>query len=176
MATAETIPRRSDAQLMTSEGYERLRRELRSLMERGRWEIAERFRHARADGGDPAENGELLDAMQDSQRLERRIGDIAVRLSVARVAEPGRHDGVAGVGTIVRLRNQIEGVLEYHLVGDGEADPSRGRISVTSPVGQAVSGCRVGEEVEVETPKQNLRFEILAVDTSGDDAGLAQAA
>jgi transcription elongation GreA/GreB family factor len=176
MSITKTTTNRTTTQLMTQEGYDSLRRELRSLIDRSRPELAERLREARADGGNAAENGELMQAMQDSQRLEQRIRNLEARLAVARIAEPARDDGIAGVGTSVRLRSQVEGVLQYHLVGVGESDPSRGRISIGSPLGQAVRGRRPGETFDVKTPKQDIRFEVLAVEPFSRRGPLAQAA
>ena len=176
MLTANAVTNRADGQLMTQEGYESLRSELATLITTSRPELAERLREARADGRDPVENGELMEAMQESQRLDQRVSALEARLAVVRVAEPAQADGVAEIGTRVHLRSQVEGVLQYDLVGDGEADPVRYRISISSPVGQAVRGRRVGEVFEVRTPKRRLRFEVLAVEPFDTRAALAEAA
>jgi transcription elongation factor GreA len=173
---AKAVTNRADGQLMTQEGYESLHCELETLIGTSRPELAERLREARADGGNPAENGELMQAMQESQRLDQRISTLEARLAVVRVADPAQADGVAGVGTRVRLRSQLEGVLQYDLVGDGEADPVRKRVSISSPVGQAVCGRRVGEVFDVKTPKRRLRFEVLAVELFDTRVPLAEAA
>jgi transcription elongation factor GreA len=174
--TMNAVTNRIDRQLMTQEGYDSLHRELEALIATSRQELARRLKEARADGGNPAENGELMEAMQESQRLDQRINTLEARLAVARIADPAQADGVAEIGTRVRLRTQVEGVVQYDLVGDGEADPVRYRISISSPVGQAVRGRRVGEIVEVRTPKRRLRFEVLAVEPLDTRAALAEAA
>jgi transcription elongation factor GreA len=174
--TMNAVTNRIDRQLMTQEGYDSLHRELDALIATSRQELARRLKEARADGGNPAENGELMEAMQESQRLDQRINTLEARLAVARIADPAQADGVAEIGTRVRLRTQVEGVVQYDLVGDGEADPLRYRISISSPVGQAVRGRRVGEIVEVRTPKRRLRFEVLAVEPFDTRAALAEAA
>jgi transcription elongation factor GreA len=174
--TASAATHRTDGQLITLEGYESLRSELATLVTTSRPDLAQRLREARADGRDPAENGELMEAMQESQRLQQRISALEARIAVARVAGPAQPDGVAEIGTRVHLRGQAEGVIHYDLVGDGEADPVRYRISVSSPVGQAVRGRRVGEVFEVRTPKRRLRFEVLAVEPYDTQAALPEAA
>jgi transcription elongation factor GreA len=174
--TMNAVTNRIDRQLMTQEGYDSLHRELEALIATSRQELAQRLKEARADGGNPAENGELMEAMQESQRLDQRINTLEARLAMARIADPAQADGVADIGTRVRLRTQVEGVIQYDLVGDGEADPVRYRISISSPVGQAVRGRRVGEIVEVRTPKRRLRFEVLAVEPFDTRAALAEAA
>jgi transcription elongation factor GreA len=174
--TMNAVTNRTDRQLMTQEGYDSLHRELEALIATSRQELAERLREARADGGNPAENGELMEAIQESQRLDQRINALEARLAVARIADPAQADGVAEIGTRVRLRTRVEGVIQYDLVGDGEADPARKRISISSPVGQAVRGRCVGEVFEVRTPKRRLRFEVLAVEPFDTRAALAEAA
>src|SRR5690348_16747918 len=130
---------------MTQEGYDRLRSELLTLTTTTRQELAERLRQARGDGGDPAENGDLMDALEQSASLERRIAELEARLATARVAKPGGDDGVAAVGSRVGIRTREGEVHHYELVGDGESDPSRWRISISSPIGAAIAGRRAGD-------------------------------
>jgi transcription elongation factor GreA len=161
--------------LMTQDGYDRLRRELESLTTSTRWDVAERLRVARDDGGDPAENGELMDALEAQGLLEQRISQLQARLAAARVVAAAA-DGTAGIGTRVRLRSRTAGIVEYELVGVGEADAGRGRISIDSPVGKAIVGRRAGETVEVETPRRVRRLKLLAVEPAEIGARLARAA
>src|SRR5690349_15957847 len=99
--------------LMTQEGYDRLRGELLTLTTTTREELAVRLRQARADGGNPAENGDLMDALAESASIERRIAELEARLAAARVAEPAPDDGVAAVGTRVGIRTREGEVLHY---------------------------------------------------------------
>jgi len=161
--------------LMTREGYERLRRELENLTTVGRREVAERLRGAREDGGDPGENYELLDALEKKGLLEQRISGLEMRLASAVVVSPAA-DGSAGIGTRVRLRTSAGRVVEYELVGAGEADPSEGRISVESPVGEAIAGRRPGATIEVRTPRRVRRLELLSVVPTDGAATVARAA
>jgi transcription elongation factor GreA len=161
--------------LMTQEGYDRLCRELKTLTTSTRWDVAERLRVARGDGGDPAENGELMDALEEQRLLDQRISQLEARLASARVAG-GTVDGTAGIGTRVRLRSRTAGTVEYELVGVGEADAGRGRISIDSPVGRAIAGRRAGETVEVETPRRVRRLKLLAVEPAEIGTRLPRAA
>jgi transcription elongation factor GreA len=162
---------------MTRHGFERLQQELETLSGEGRRRVADRLRAARQDGGDPVENGELMDALEERARLEQRIGVIEARLAGSRIARPGGAGGAARIGTRIRLTNRRTGVVEFTLVGAGEADLSRGRISIASPMGQAVAGRRSGDVVEVQTPRRRLRFRIASVRSErASDAGLRQAA
>ena len=159
---------------MTQEGYERLQSELLTLTTTARRELAERLRDARAAGANPAENGDLIDALDESALLEQRIGELTSRLATARVAAPAAHDGVAAIGTRVSLRTRDGEMLHYELVGAGEADPARWRISISSPVGEAIVGRRAGDQVDIEAPRRRVRVELVAVEPLG--AELAEAA
>jgi len=132
--------------LITQDGYDRLRNELR--------ELERQLQHARTDGGDLA----LIDV------LERRVRLHVARLAGARVAAPASADGAAQVGTRVGVRTSEGEVRHYALVGAGEADPARGQISIASPVGKAIMGRRAGEQVVVETPRRHARFELVSVE------------
>jgi transcription elongation factor GreA len=152
---------------MTADGFDRLQRELSELSVTGREQVAARLRAARLDGGDPSDNGELRDALDEHQRLEQRIAVIEVRLAGARVTGAPSADGVAGVGSRVSLRGRRGNTVEFTLVGAREADLARERISVSAPMGQAVHGRRVGESIEVQTPRRRLRFTIVSVTADG---------
>jgi transcription elongation factor GreA len=147
---------------MTREGYERLQTELEQLVTTKRREIAAWLRDAKAGGDEPGENAEVAAALDEQAALERRIRELEATLALARIAEPV--DGVAGVGQLVRMRVAGSTIpFEYHLVGPPESDPRRGRISVESPVGEALVGRRAGEVVEVRAPGGVRMVEIIAV-------------
>lgn len=152
---------------MTSYGFAQLERELGELTFAGREQVAARLRTARLDSSDASENFELRDAVDEHQRLEHRIAVIEERLRSARIAGPPSSDGVAGLGSRVRLRGGRGRIIEFTLVGRGEADLSRERISISAPMGKAVLGRRAGERIEVETPRRRLRFTIVSVTADG---------
>ena len=160
---------------MTQEGHDRLHRELETLTTIARRDVAERLRAARDDGGDPAENGELMDALEEHVLLEQRISRLEARLATARVVAVAA-DGTAGIGTRVRLHSRTAGIVDYQLVGAGEADAADGRISIDSPVGRALAGRRAGETIEVKTPRRMRRLKLLAVEPAEIPARLARAA
>jgi transcription elongation factor GreA len=172
--TARAANRPTDDALITQEGYDRLHSELLTLTTTKRRELAERLRDARAAGANPAENGDLIDALDEGSLLERRIGMLKSRLAAARVAAPAARDGVAAIGTRVGLRTRDGEVLHYELVGTGEADPARWRISISSPVGDAIAGRRAGDQIEVKTPRRRVRVDLVSVEPLG--AELAKAA
>jgi transcription elongation factor GreA len=148
--------------LITREGHLRLQDELNRLVSTERRALAEALREAREDGAEP-ENSSVAVALDQLGALECRIGELEAMLSVARIADPPP-DGVAGIGRRVQIR--MAGGAEprdYHLVGALECDPERSRISVESPVGEALVGRRAGEVVEVDTPGGLRTVEIVAV-------------
>jgi transcription elongation factor GreA len=172
--TARTPSRQADDVLITQEGYDRLRSRLQTLTTSTRREVAGRLRDARDAGGDPAENGALMDALEESAALEQRIGELQARLAEARIAAPAGADGVASIGTRIGVRTRDGEVLHYELVGAGEADPARRRISISSPLGDAIAGRRAGDRVDFRTPRHHVHFDLVSVESLG--AQLARAA
>jgi transcription elongation factor GreA len=162
--TARPTTRPTDDVLMTQDGYDRLRLELQQLTTTARRELGNRVNRARDASANPTENGELMDALDQLAGLEQRIGELSGRLAMARVAEPAASDGVAAIGTRVGVRMGDGKVLHYELVGAGEADPGRQRISISAPIGEAIAGHRAGDLVEVRTPRHHVRFELISVE------------
>lgn len=160
---AMSIAVASQQVLMTSAGYDRLRNELEMLIDSARQEIAERLRVARSNGGDPTDNGDLADALDEQTLLEHRIAALESLLADAQVVPPPT-DGTAGIGTVVQLRTSSGQVRSYELVGAGEANGSPNTISLQSPVGQALQGRRPGDRIEVEAPLRVRRLDLLSVE------------
>jgi transcription elongation factor GreA len=148
---------------ITREGYERLRTELEHLVTIKRRQVADDLREARDDGTEPGENRPVAEALDDHAALERRIAELEAALAFARIVEPSPA-GVAGIGQRVSIRLAPGAApLDYHLVGPIEADPAERRISVETPMGQALVGGRAGDAVQVETPGGVRVVEIVAV-------------
>jgi transcription elongation factor GreA len=153
--------------VITPQGRERLDAELERLTTEGRREIAERLKHAAANEANCAENAEYLAVREDQALLERRIALLAERLQSAQVIEPQLGNGRVDVGERVRVRDLESGTrLELELVGTLESNATAGRISVASPLGRAILGLRRGEIAEVDAPRGNLQFKILAIEAS----------
>jgi transcription elongation factor GreA len=151
--------------VITREGLELLSAELEQLTTEGRREIAERLRHTTATETNRAENADYLGVREEQALLERRIALLGERLRSAQVVEPQPENGCIDVGEHVCLRDLQSGEqLDLKLVGHLESDATAGRISVASPLGQAILGLRRGQIAEVQAPRGRLRFEILAVD------------
>ena len=108
-------------------------------------------------------------ALEEHALLERRIATLRQTLARARVIAPDA-DGTAAIGAYVRLRMPGGAALAVQLVGSAEADPAEARISIGSPVGQAILGRRDGDVVEVQAPGGTQRIEILEITAPAGDA------
>jgi transcription elongation factor GreA len=152
--------------VITSEGLARLNAELEDLRTNGRREIAERIRTAVLTNANVAESAEYHEARDDQATLERRIAVLEERIALAELADPDGTNGLVDVGERVRVRDIESGRrLQFELVGALEADVSRGRVSVLSPVGRALVGRKRGEVAVVDAPQGERRLKILSIVT-----------
>ena len=154
----------SEASYLTAEGAERLKAELAELKGPQREEIAFRLRDA-IQMGDLSENADYHKAKEDQGFLEGRIQELEHILREAIIIEdqPNNTDEVS-VGHHVTIQEDDMEPELYYLVGSKEADPRNGRISNESPIGKALIGHKVGEEVLVQTPGGSIKFKILKIE------------
>jgi transcription elongation factor GreA len=153
MATMEKVP-------MLAEGHAMLLKQLKQLKEVERPENVEAIEEARAHG-DLSENAEYHAAKERQGQIESQIADYEDKLARAIVIDPTRLSGDKVVfGATVRLLDEDDKPITYQIVGELEADAKRGRISYNSPVGRALIGRRLGEEVEVVTPSGDRSYQI----------------
>lgn len=153
MATVDKMP-------MLAEGYERLHTEVRHLKSVERLAIIDAIEEARAHG-DLSENAEYHAAKERQGHIEAQIADIEDRLSRAMVIDPKTLSGDKVVfGATVHLVDENDKPVKYQIVGQTEADAKIGRISYSSPLGRALIGRQVGDEVEVTTPSGDKYYEI----------------
>ena len=141
---------------ITDSGWKELEKELAELKSR-RGEIAEKIAEARSFG-DLSENAEYDAAREEQGLLETRvieIEDILQHASIIKSADAT----VVGLGSAVELKNS-DRTVTYTVVGPVEADPMEGKISDESPIGQALMGKKVGDEVTISTPKGEIVYTI----------------
>lgn len=151
--------------VITTEGFERLCEELERLKSEERRRIADRLRQAMTSEANLAQNMEYSDARDQKLQLERRISLLRERLRSAQIVAPRLGNGRVDVGERVRVREVVSGhSLEVELVGQLEGDLAAGRVSVASPLGQALVGLRKGEIAKVEAPRGRFAFEVVAVE------------
>jgi transcription elongation factor GreA len=157
MASADKVP-------MLAEGHRKLSDQVRQLKTVERPEIVQAIEDARAHG-DLSENAEYHAAKERQGQVEAMIADIDDQLSRAMVIDPTTLSGDKVVfGATVTLLDEDQKKVRYQLVGQVEADAKDGRISYNSPLGRALIGRQVGEEVEVSTPSGDRYYEIKKIE------------
>lgn len=144
---------------LTQDGQAELMRELDELKGR-RGDVAEKIAAAR-DFGDLSENAEYDTAREEQGLLETRIAEIEDILQNAEIIQSPSGACVA-LGSVVTLTSGDK-TVSYTVVGPVEADPLEGKISDESPIGQALIGKAVGDEVTIATPKGQLTYTIAAL-------------
>ncbi len=151
-------------QPMTRKAYEKLQEELRRLQEVELPAAQERMARAR-ELGDLRENAEYHASKEELQRLHERIATLVERLRNCRIVADDEipRDKVA-LGARVRIYDityEEERVIEF--VSPGEENVLESKLLITSPIGQALLGKGVGEEVEMQTPRGPRRVRILEI-------------
>jgi transcription elongation factor GreA len=150
-----------DRVLMTLGDRANLEAEIERLETVDRAEMAERIKAAR-ELGDLKENAEYHDAKDSQAILETRILRLRDQLRRAEVVEAEAGSDVVAFGSRVKLSEGAR-ELDYTLVSAVDADAAEGRLSVESPVAQALLGARKGDVVEMKTPKGTRRLEIVSI-------------
>ncbi|WP_310467690.1 transcription elongation factor GreA [Sphingomonas sp.] len=157
MASADKVP-------MLAEGHRRLSDEVRQLKLVERPAVIEAIEVARAHG-DLSENAEYHAAKERQGQIEASIADMDDQLSRAMVIDPTTLSGKKVVfGATVNLLDEDGKKVRYQLVGQVEADARVGRISYNSPLGRALIGREVGDEVEVTTPGGDKYYTIKKIE------------
>lgn len=147
---------------MSAEALEKMKADVTDLQGK-RPEIVARIKSAR-ELGDLKENAEYHAAREEQGFLEGRIQLLEDRIRHARVIEAPAADSSPRVrlGSTVVVEHDGE-TMTYTVVGSTEADPAKGRISASSPVGGALLGHDVGEEVDIRTPRGVARYRIVSL-------------
>ncbi len=145
---------------LTTEGIAELEAELKYLIA-NRGELADRIKSAR-EFGDLAENAEYSSARQDQERAEGRITEIDHILKNSETIKQPKKKDIVELGNTVVLKN-AKGEMTFTVVGSVEADPLEGKISDESPIGKAILGKKLGEEVEIVTPTDTKKYKISSI-------------
>ncbi|HMI19903.1 MAG TPA: transcription elongation factor GreA, partial [Sphingomonas sp.] len=126
--------------------------------------IIDAIEEARAHG-DLSENAEYHAAKERQGQIEAMIADIEDKLSRAQVIDPTTLSGDKVVfGATVHLRDEDDKPIKYQIVGQTEADAKSGRISYASPLGRALIGRKVDEEVEVTVPSGDKYYVVSRIE------------
>ena len=151
----------SNVVYLTEAGLQKLKDELDHLRSVERPAISAAIAEAR-DKGDLSENAEYDAAKEAQGMLEMRIAKLEDTVANARVLDESRID--TSILNRVTLKNITTGkVVEYTLVSENEANLKEGKLSIGTPIAQALLGHKKGEEVDVTVPSGVLRFEILNI-------------
>lgn len=150
--------------LMTYEGVKKLEQELEYLKTVKRKEITEKIKIA-LGYGDLSENSEYDEAKNEQAFTEGRIIQLENMLKNAQVVDESElPNDMVSLGKTVKVKDyEFDEEVEYTIVGSAEADPMSYKISNESPVGAALMGKKIGEEVEVIVPGGTNKFKILEI-------------
>ena len=156
MATVEKMP-------MLQEGHDTLNAHLKQLKAE-RPLIVDAIEEARAHG-DLSENAEYHAAKEQQGQNEATISDIEDKLSRAQIIVPSELSGDKVVfGATVTLLDEEQKTIKYQIVGQTEADAKKGRISYNSPLGRALIGRKVEDEVEVTVPSGDRYYVVARIE------------
>ena len=153
----------NQATFLTPEGYQKLQDELDFLTRVRRAEIAEAIHDAKMDG-DVSENAGYEEAKRQQAFVEGRIMTIDAMLKSAAIIEPNGTSEHVVLGSQVTVGEEGFDPETYFIVGSAEADPGNGRISNETPLGKALMGHAVGEQVTYEAPGGQIAVEILSIE------------
>ena len=144
---------------ITKHGKEDLEKELKELID-SRSDVADEIAAAR-ENGDLSENAEYTAAREKQSRVEARIAEIEGILDGAQIIKSDG-DGTISLGDHVVV-SQDGKETAFDVVGAIEADPANNKISHESPLGKALMGKRVGDEVSITTPKGEKVYKVVSV-------------
>jgi transcription elongation factor GreA len=148
---------------LTRVGLEKLKTELEHLRTVRRSDVAEQIKQSREHGGTVG-NAEYEDAKNELAFTEGRILTLDNLISNAIIIEEGHTRGdTIQLGSQVQVMDQNGQTFTYTIIGSTEADPTQGKISNESPIGQALLGKKKGEITEVNVPAGKIKLEIVSI-------------
>jgi len=149
---------------LTEDGLKKLEMELEELKTVKRKEIAEKIKVA-LSFGDLSENSEYDEAKNEQAIIESKITQLEAMLKNVEVVDTDELSTEhIGVGSKVRLKDlEFDEEEVYHIVGSAEADPMDNKISDESPMGKALLGHKLGDDVQVEAPAGTIHFKVMEI-------------
>ena len=151
--------------ILTIKGKEKIEKELEQLKTVRRKEIAERIKQA-IEFGDISENSEYDEAKNEQAQVEEKILKLENLLKKAVIIDEDEiSTDLVSIGSTVHVKeNGQSETLQYTIVGSAEADPYESKISNQSPVGRALIGKKVGDQVEIQIPDGVTTYEIIKIE------------
>lgn len=149
---------------MTRDGYNKLKAELEHMRSVERPEAAAAIAEAR-DKGDLSENAEYDAAKEAQAMLEMRIANMEATLANARILDESNvsTDKIQILSRVKLMNHTVRKEVEYTIVSEKEADLKAGKLSIGTPIAQALLGRKRGEKVDVQVPAGTVTFEILDI-------------
>ena len=146
---------------LTKTGFEKLQSDLNSLKKTGLPEAINRLQKARSMG-DLKENSEYSAAKENLAFVENRVAELEQMIQQAEVIDIANDNNTISLGKkFIAIINREEKTIT--IVGEYEADPVNGKYSVTSPIGKALLGKKVGDSVEINIPAGKITYEIVSL-------------
>lgn len=152
----------TDDVVLTQEGYDEIVAELTDLKDHKLQVAIDRVATARSFG-DLSENSEYHAAREDLAFMEGRMSELEVLVSKAKVVKTKKGRTTVAVGSTVTVHVGTS-KHTYKIVGEWEANPAEKKISESSPLGTALVGKKVGEEIEVEAPAGKVKYKIAEIE------------
>ncbi|MBQ9491176.1 MAG: transcription elongation factor GreA [Firmicutes bacterium] len=149
--------------ILTEEGKKKLEDELNDLKLVRRREIAEKIKDARGQG-DLSENAEYDAAREEQAKIEARIEELEQKLRNVKVIETDANKNRISIGSQVKLLDiEFQEEVIFMIVGSTESDPSNGKISNESPLGNALIGHKTGDIIEVNSPDGIIKYKVIEI-------------
>ncbi len=154
----------SSKNYMTKEKYKEMEEQLKEMQTKGRREIAQKIGDARSHG-DLSENADYDAAKEEQGLFEMKIAKMSQLLSNAEIIDPSEFpdDKVYILSYVEVLNKKFNKKMTLQLVSAAEADYEKNKISITSPLGQALMGKQIGDIAEMNAPAGTIQYEILDI-------------
>ena len=147
---------------ITKEGLDKIKAELEERMKVTRREIADAIKEAK-EQGDLSENAEYTEAKHQQRENESRIMQLENIVRTAKVVDKKEANGHVQIGSVVEVEMKAN-KMTFEIVGSNEADPTGGKISNESPIGQAFLGKKKGEKFSVDLPNgKKVDYKIIGI-------------
>lgn len=152
-----------DDVILTQEGYDEIIAELKEIKDNKLPKAIDRVALARSFG-DLSENSEYHSAREDLAFLEGRVNELETLLTKAKVIvqKKGKKTMVSVGSTVTIHIGKAKHI--YQIVGEWEANPKEKKISESSPLGKALIGRKVGEEIEVDAPAGKIKYKVAGIE------------
>jgi transcription elongation factor GreA len=154
----------ADVVYLTAERARELEQELHELKTKGRKRIADKIAEARSHG-DLSENAEYEAAKHEQELHEMKIANLERTLMNAQIIKPEElpNDKIYILSKVKMLNQKTNKEMQVILVSPEEADFEKNKMSVTSPIGKALLGKKIGDEIDVKVPAGTIKYKILEI-------------